>query len=85
MAVMTQIPLPVSYEQFQAIDRQINPERVVPPGRLKHIVSRHEGGVMITTVWQDEGAARTFYQAAAQKLSMPVPPVTFTEIFEILP
>lgn len=85
MAVMTQFPLPVSYEQFQAIDQQVNPEQLVPPGLLKHIVSRHEDGITITDVWQDEAAARTFYRAAAQTSGRPLPPLTFTEVFEILP
>lgn len=85
MAVMTQIQFPISYEQFQEANKKVNPSNLLPPGCLLHIVSRTEGGIAITNVWQDEVTARKFYAGATEASGVPIPPLTFTEVFETLP
>lgn len=85
MAVMTQTVMPISYEQYKALEKQMGPVLQVPPGLVVHMVSRHDGGTMVTDVWQDEASAMAFYQVAAAKSGAALPPLSFTEVLEIYP
>lgn len=84
MKVMIQSVMPIPYEQYRELDHKVNPERLKPPGLILHLVSRNETGTAITDVWEDEASARQFYEAAAARVGQPMPPLTLTEVFEIL-
>jgi hypothetical protein len=51
---------------FQEINKVINPENLLPPGVLMHLVTRTEGGLSISDVWEDEAAAKPFNQGASE-------------------
>jgi hypothetical protein len=85
MAVMVQSQLPIAYDQFLALESQINSEKIVPPGCLVHIVSQNDNGITITDVWEDEASAMAFINASSEAAGMEIPPMTLTKVFELHP
>jgi hypothetical protein len=85
MSVVIQFQIPLSYEKFQEINKVINPENLLPPGVLLHLVARTEGGLSITDVWEDEAAAKPFYQGASEAFGIEFPALVISEVMELLP
>jgi hypothetical protein len=85
MSIVVQFQLPVSYEQFQELNKVINPENLRPPGMLVHILARTESGLSATDVWEDEAVARQFYEGATKLVGIEFPPLTISEVMELLP
>jgi hypothetical protein len=85
MSVLVQFQLPVDYDQFQAIDKQINPENLLPTGCLVHVVSQNDGSITVTDVWEDEQEANKFYEGIVETTGMQMPPRVFTKVLELLP
>jgi hypothetical protein len=84
MSVVFQFQLPVSYEQFQELNKKVNPENLTPTGCLLHIVSRNESGLSLTDVWEDEAAANSFYQGAAEAGGMQFPQMSISEVMHLM-
>lgn len=85
MSVVIQFQLPVSYEQFQELNKVVNPENLMPPGMLLHLISQTESGLSITDVWEDETTARPFYEGAAKAAGIQFPPLVISEVMELMP
>lgn len=82
MSVICQFTLPVSFEEFKAFDKSINPEQLIPEGISLHVVSKQEGGVTITDIWDNEERAAAFYAGVTEASGMPMPPVSYSLIYE---
>jgi hypothetical protein len=78
MSVVCQFTLPVSYEEFKAFDKSINPEQLVPEGVSLHVVSKQESGVTVTDIWESEEMAAAFYAGVTAASGMPMLPISYS-------
>ncbi|WP_155704444.1 hypothetical protein [Paenibacillus psychroresistens] len=49
---------------------------------ISHVVSKHESGVTITDIWESEEIAVAFYAGVTEASGMPMPPVSYSLIYE---
>jgi quinol monooxygenase YgiN len=83
MSVIITFQLPVSYEQFQEMNKKLNPENLLPPGVISYVVSQSETGLTITDIWEDEANAPAFYEAVAAA-GFQLPPLVFSKVYKYL-
>jgi hypothetical protein len=82
VSVITTIQFPVSYEEFQELNKKVNPENLIPPGCLSHVVFQSETGLACTDVWEDEAKGTAFYEGASTAAGMPFPAIVFSNVYD---
>jgi hypothetical protein len=84
VSVIVTFQLPVSYEQYQELNKKVNPENIAPPGCLSHVVYQSETGVTCTDVWEDEAKATAFFDGVSAVAGMPMPPMVYSKVYDYI-
>lgn len=84
MAVFNQFQLPISFAQYQEVNKKLNPDQKLPPGCLYHVVTEQSDSITITNVWENEAQADAFFKQAAEVSGIPMQQMDYKQVKELI-